>query len=213
MNRDIGLLGGTFNPVHRGHVDLGLRARECFHLDRVLYILSARPPHKSADGVAEATTRLKMLEAALAPFPHLWASDMEMHRHGRSYSIDTVTRLQRRFPGDRFYFISGSEGFLQIPTWKQWRRLLQTVVFVVALRDPAHLDGLQSLLRRENVPLRRYPLRFPEPPGVNLLQYESETLPFSSTRVRVQRRDGLRAESMLDPRVADIMEENGLYGE
>ncbi|MBN1196290.1 MAG: nicotinate (nicotinamide) nucleotide adenylyltransferase [Candidatus Aminicenantes bacterium] len=213
MRRDIGLLGGTFNPVHRGHVDLGIRVKKTFRLDKILYVLSARPPHKSRDNVADEEARLKMLQTALAPYPYLQASDMEMRRHGRSYSIDTVEQLQRRFPQDRFFFISGSEGFLEIPTWKEWRRLLRTVVFIVALRDPGHLDGVRSLLRAEGIPLRVYPLRFHGPPGVNLLAYESETLPFSSTRIRRWCRGGPEAAEMLDPRVKCIMEENGLYGE
>ncbi|HDP93908.1 MAG TPA: nicotinate (nicotinamide) nucleotide adenylyltransferase [Candidatus Aminicenantes bacterium] len=213
MSRDIGLLGGTFNPVHRGHVDLGIRAQKTFRLDRILYVLSAHPPHKSRKNVADAEARLEMLRAALAPYPQFWASDIEMHRQGRSYSIDTVERLQRRYPRDRFFFISGSEGFLDIPTWKEWRRLLQTIVFIVVLRKAGHLDGLRSLLRAEGVPMRMYPLRFHDPPGVNVLVYDSETLPFSSTRIRRWRRGGPEAVEMLDPCVENVMEEKGLYGE
>lgn len=212
MSRNIGLLGGTFNPVHRGHVDLGLRVRETFNLDAVLYVLSARPPHKNSDGVVPAETRFEMLRAALSPFPGLQASDLEMRRRGNSYSIDTVTRLRRRYPGDRFYFISGSEGFLEIPTWKQWRRLLGCVVFIVVLREAVHREALASLLGPEDVPVRSFPLLFHHPPGVNLLAYESETLPFSSTRVRAWRRGGADARAMLDPRVTEIMEKNSLYG-
>jgi len=212
MSRNIGLLGGTFNPVHRGHVDLGLRVRDAFNLDTVLYILSARPPHKEDDPMVSAETRLEMLQTALKPFPGLQASDLEMRRRGNSYSIDTVTHLRHRYPGDRFYFISGSEGFLKIPTWKEWRRLLGCVVFIVVLREAAHREALASLLGAEGVPVRLFPLLFHRPPGVNLLIYEAETLPFSSTRVRAWRRGGSDARGMLDPRVTEIMEKNGLYG-
>ncbi|MDY0297480.1 MAG: nicotinate (nicotinamide) nucleotide adenylyltransferase [Acidobacteriota bacterium] len=213
MSLDIGLLGGTFNPVHRGHVELGIRVGNTFHLDRILYVLSARPPHKSLEELAPVRDRLEMLQVALAPYPRLEACDMEMHRHGRSYSIDTVESLKRRFPRNRFFFISGSEGFLQIPTWKEWRRLLQALVFIVVLREPAHLDELRCLLRPEKVPIRLYPLRFDQPPGVNILAYDSETLPFSSTRIRRRRSGGGEAPDMLDPHVESIMEEKGLYGE
>lgn len=213
MSLDIGLLGGTFNPVHRGHVELGIRVGNTFQLDRILYVLSACPPHKSLEELAPVRDRLEMLQVALAPYPRLEASDMEMHRHGRSYSIDTVESLKRRFPRNRFFFISGSEGFLQIPTWKEWRRLLQSLVFIVVLREPAHLDELRRLLRPEKVPVRLYPLRFDQPPGVNILAYDSETLPFSSTRIRQWRSGGGKAPDMLDPHVESIMEEKGLYGE
>src|SRR5512137_1629981 len=97
----VGLLGGTFNPVHRGHIELGLRVREDFGLDRILYILSARPPHKRNRGVPDARVRFRMLEKALKPYPELVPCDMEIGRAEPSWTIDTILELKDRRPADR----------------------------------------------------------------------------------------------------------------
>ncbi len=88
--RRIGILGGTFNPVHRGHIQLGLNMREAFRLDEVLYILSAIPPHKKAPHLVSAQLRWEMLEQALAPFPFLVPCDIEKKRPNDSWTTDTI---------------------------------------------------------------------------------------------------------------------------
>ena len=103
-----GLLGGTFNPVHRGHVDLGLKVKAAFGLEKVLYILSAQPPHKKLQPLPAAELRLSMLKEALRPYPGLEPCDLELRRPGDSWTIDTVRQLKRERPSERFFFITGS---------------------------------------------------------------------------------------------------------
>ena len=117
-----GLLGGTFNPVHRGHIELGLKIKAAFGLDRILYILSAQPPHKKRQAMPAAELRLAMLKAALLPHPGLLPCDLELRRRGESWTIDTIRELKAAQPDECFYFITGSEGFLKIRTWKEYRR-------------------------------------------------------------------------------------------
>jgi nicotinate (nicotinamide) nucleotide adenylyltransferase len=152
-----GLLGGTFNPVHRGHIELGLKIKDAFGLDRVLFILSARPPHKKRQSLPPAELRLAMLQAALKPHPGLETCDLELHRQGDSWTIDTIAELKAAAPGERFYFITGSEGFLKIRTWREYRRLLAEVFFIIILRRPSHRPKVERLLREEGVPLRPGP--------------------------------------------------------
>lgn len=151
MGKRVGLLGGTFNPAHRGHIDLGLRISEAFRLDYVLYILSAYPPHKNAVEIAPAAVRWQMLNAALAPYPRLLACDIEMKRDAPSWTIDTIRELTPLLPNAHFWFISGSEGFLKIRTWKEYSQLLKMISFIVMLRDEAHVPQVLKLAADEDI--------------------------------------------------------------
>ncbi|MCP4217601.1 MAG: nicotinate (nicotinamide) nucleotide adenylyltransferase [bacterium] len=142
----IGLLGGTFNPVHHGHIDLGRHIKDAFQLDKVLYILSARPPHKKELEKAPIEIRWNMLEMALQHQPGLEPCDIEIKRDAWSWTIDTVTELKKRNPQSDFYFISGSEGFLKIKTWKNYKQLLDAVSFIVVLRKAHHREEVKNLL-------------------------------------------------------------------
>lgn len=185
MNRHrIGLLGGTFNPVHRGHIELGLKVREAFGLDRILYVLSARPPHKQSRKIPGATVRFRMLEKALKPYPELVPCDLETKRPEPSWTVDTITELKALFPGDRFYFITGSEGFLKIRTWKEYRRVLESVSFIIVVRRADHLRKVEAILREEAVSFTVGRKPAPAFPGAYIYQYPSSHLTLSSTIIR-----------------------------
>ena len=207
----IGLLGGTFNPVHRGHVDLGLKIKAAFGLEKVLYILSAQPPHKKLQALAPAALRLAMLKEALRPYPGLEPCDLELRRPGNSWTIDTVRQLKNSHPADRFYFISGSEGFLKIKTWKAYRQLLREVFFIIAMRQDSHYARVERLLRGENIPIGAEPENSPLPPTAFLFAYESDYLALSATAVRKGSACGQDISSWVEKNVKTIMEENKLY--
>jgi nicotinate-nucleotide adenylyltransferase len=208
-----GLLGGTFNPVHRGHIELGLKIKAAFALDRVLYILSAQPPHKKRQSMPAAELRLAMLTAALRPYPGLQPCDLELRRRGDSWTIDTIRALKAEFPGERFYFITGSEGFLKIRTWKEYRRLLSRVFFIIALRRPGHRRQVEKLLREERVPFGQKYENVPAPPAAFLLAYASNHLELSATAIRKMRSRGQDVSPFVETNVREIMEENKLYEE
>ncbi len=208
---NIGLLGGTFNPIHRGHIELGLQVKESFGLDQVLFILSAQPPHKRSRKIADADVRWRMLQVALAPHPGLVPCDLEIRRPEPSWTIATVEELKRRQPGDTFYFISGSEGFLKIRTWKEYRRLLLLLFFIIVLRRAAHLAPLTRILNEEGIPLQARLQPGAVPPGAFIHRYPSPYLSLSSTRVRRLRRQQQSLSGLVDPRVHKLMEEYRLY--
>jgi nicotinate-nucleotide adenylyltransferase len=211
--RKTGLLGGTFNPVHRGHIELGLKIKDAFGLDRVLFILSARPPHKKRQALPPAELRLAMLQAALNPHPGLEACDLELRRRGDSWTIDTIAELKAAAPGERFYFITGSEGFLKIRTWREYRRLLADVFFIIVLRRPGHRPKVERLLRAEGVPLRSGADDPGPPPGAFLHAYVSDYLELSATDIRRKKSRGEDISPYVEKNVQKIMEEIKLYEE
>jgi nicotinate-nucleotide adenylyltransferase len=217
MRPKIGLLGGTFNPVHRGHIELGLKIRETFHLDRVLYVLSARPPHKKDLEIAPMELRWEMLQKALGPIPQLVPCDIEMKRPADSWTIDTITDLKVQSPGNDFYFISGSEGFLKIRTWKDYQKLLHSLSFIVVLRKEVHRTELERLLQEEGITPRygynNCQQTLEEPFFVSIFTYSSEYLRISSTLIRqeVKTSGYRRLDPWVDQEVKKIMEEHKLY--
>lgn len=211
MRNRIGLLGGTFNPVHLGHVDLGLHIRSAFQLDKILYILSAKPPHKRDDIIAPAPIRWKMLNKALEPYPGLVPCDIEMRRSTFSWTYLTLQELRREFPEDSFYFISGSEGFLKIKTWKNYKSLLQSLSFIVVLRKEKDKERIEALLAGEN-PAPCFDMeQAAGTPTIYMYSYRSDKLFISSTLIRKKRRLSEAVDDLVDKEVKKIMLENKLY--
>ena len=131
----IGLFGGTFNPVHIGHLRAALEVKEGFDLDEVFLIPAALPPHKISGDVADAADRLHMLSLALEDTTGLTISDVELKRSGPSYSIDTVQHFKQSLPDQsRIYLIMGMDAFLEIDTWKSYDELLKQIPFIIINR-------------------------------------------------------------------------------
>ncbi len=134
MSKKIGILGGTFNPIHYGHLAAAQEVCDRLKLDRILFIPSHLPPHKLDEDVPAAMQRLEMVRLATADNPSFQPSDIEIKRGGRSYTIDTIERLRSDDPAAEFYFIMGIDSFLDIQTWHNWERLLSLCSFVVLSR-------------------------------------------------------------------------------
>jgi nicotinate-nucleotide adenylyltransferase len=206
-----GLLGGTFNPVHRGHIELGLRVKAAFGLEKILYILSAQPPHKKLQALPAMELRLAMLKSALQPYPGLVPCDLELRRPGDSWTIDTIRQLKGDYPTERFYFITGSDGFLKIKTWKAYQQLLREVFFIIVMRQGGHQPKVERLLRSEGIPIGREPENSPLPPAAFLYSYASDTLTLSATAIRKKTASGQDISSFVEKSVQTIVEENKLY--
>jgi nicotinate-nucleotide adenylyltransferase len=142
----VGLLGGTFNPIHNAHLAIARQVRETLGLDRVVMIPSGDPPHKPPQGLASAKDRYEMVRLALASEPHFGISDVEVRRPGKSYSIDTVRLLQHEYGKEtRLYFLIGLDAFLEFPTWREPETLLTLCSFVVLSRPGLSFLALSSL--------------------------------------------------------------------
>jgi len=128
----IGIFGGTFDPVHIGHLRVAEEVREAYALDLVVFVPVSLPPHKRHGNTTDPRTRLKLLELAMQGATSLAVSDIEIARGGISYSIDTVTTLERKYP--ELYFIMGMDAFKEIHTWRRYPELFYHTNFMVMTR-------------------------------------------------------------------------------
>jgi nicotinate-nucleotide adenylyltransferase len=136
--KKIGLFGGTFNPIHCGHLRAAIEVKEGCGLDQVFLIPAAVPPHKDRGALAAAADRLRMIELAAEGEPGLAASDVEIRRGGPSYTVDTVRHFRSELPaGTEIFLIVGLDAFLEIDTWKSFRELLSLVPVIVISRPDA----------------------------------------------------------------------------
>lgn len=144
----IGILGGTFNPVHIGHLILAEEAREKLALDKIIFIPTALPPHKDDVDIAPAKERLKMLKAAVGGNKFFTVSDIEIRRHGRSYTIDTLKELKNRFIKDELYFIIGSDLLKYLSEWKDLSEINKMVKFLAATRPGYPLEQIPPYIQK-----------------------------------------------------------------
>lgn len=138
--RTIGILGGTFDPIHNGHLLAAEWAREAFKLDELIFIPAARPPHKDLQGVLESRHRYRMVELAIGDNPGFSVSPIELERAGYSYTVDTITHYLQTYPGIKIQFIIGIDALQIIYTWKDLDRLLTLCRFIVVTRPGYELD-------------------------------------------------------------------------
>ena len=142
MGEKIGIMGGTFDPIHIGHLILGESAYEQFSLDRVLFMPSGNPPHKTRRHGATDLQRQKMVELAIADNPHFALSLEEMHDQGYTYTRITLERLKKQFPDNEYYFIMGADSLLSFSTWRDPQEICKLCVLVVAVRDHLSTEEL-----------------------------------------------------------------------
>jgi nicotinate-nucleotide adenylyltransferase len=144
----IGLLGGTFDPIHYGHLIIAEATRDQLGLDQVEFLPANDPPHKPDDAVSPVEDRIAMVEAAINGVPYFTLNCIEVERVGPSYTVDTLERLKIRRPQDDFYFIVGGDSLRDFPTWKAPARILELASLAIIDRPGATYDlsGLEATL-------------------------------------------------------------------
>ena len=198
MPRTIGLLGGTFNPVHEGHLSIAREALRLFALDGVWFIPCAVPPHKPVHDLAANEDRLAMLRLALAGEPRFAALDVEFNRPGKSYTLDTVRALQALHPAEAFVFIVGADTLPELPTWHRPLDLL-SLVRIVSLARPGFAPDAAAI---------HLPPPWPERLLADLRS--GEPLDVSSREIRAKIAAG-QPVSLVPESVLRYIEEHNLY--
>ena len=146
----IGLYGGTFNPVHYGHLRAAKEVCEGFDLEHLYFIPSALPPHKDIKGVVSVVDRLEMTRLAIIDNPEFILSDVELKRPGLSYTIDTVKHFKKSLDTDvKLFLIMGIDAFIEIDTWKSFRQLFRMLPMIIMTRPSP--DGRPYSLKWENM--------------------------------------------------------------
>jgi nicotinate-nucleotide adenylyltransferase len=214
----IGLFGGTFNPIHFGHLRPILEIKESFALDRIYFIPSSLPPHKALKGIAGAEDRYQMITLAISDQEGFMVSDVELDRPGFSYSIDTVTHFQAEFPGStRLYLVLGMDAFLEIDTWKSFREFFDRVAFIVMNRPikkstPRH--SLDAFIREK----LSYDYRFSASRSCYvhdekqpIFRADVTGLNISATKIRDLVRRGKPIRYLVPEPVAEYIHAKGLY--
>lgn len=209
-----GILGGTFNPIHLAHLRIAEEAQKEFRLDRVLFIPAADPPHKDIDGEVSFAHRFAMVERAIREYPCFQASDLEIRRSGKSFSVDTLEILQREDPAGERFFIIGLDSYRDIASWKDFTRLFSLCHLVVATRPGIAvenpLDPLPVAIRRDFCYDSRAG-KILHKSGNYVFFLSGTHLDISSTQVRQRLIEGQSVSRLVPPTVAEYIEEHGLY--
>ncbi|MFD1018830.1 nicotinate-nucleotide adenylyltransferase [Thalassobacillus hwangdonensis] len=185
--KKIGILGGTFDPPHIGHLIIAEEVYQELGLDEVWFMPSNEPPHKS-NAMASGTDRLEMVEAAIQGNAHFRAVDFELKREGKSYTYDTIYHLKERYPSISIYFIIGGDMVEYLPRWHAIDKLLELVHFVGVNR-------------------KGHPLSSPYP----VLEVEVPLIEVSSTDIRNRMKEGRNATYLLPDEVIHYIKGNHLY--
>jgi nicotinate-nucleotide adenylyltransferase len=222
MSMRIGLFGGTFNPIHIGHLRTVLEVRERFGLGRVYLIPSAIPPHKFGTGIASPSDRMEMIRCAVENDPDFVVSDVELKRTGPSYTIDTLSYFAKVLPEtDPRFLIIGMDAFLELHTWKDFMGILSGTPLIVMGRPEANnrvqfqdmsiavADYLDVLIPGYQFDRQQSVFVHPEFQPVHLIGVTS--LEISSSAIRTLVRKGRSIRFLVPETVSEFIASKGLY--
>jgi nicotinate-nucleotide adenylyltransferase len=217
IEQRIGAYGGTFDPIHLGHIEIARSVVRNFELDQLLVIPAYKPPHKSLDGISDSRHRYQMCVSAFTGERRITVSKMEIDLPERPYTIHTIERLRAEYgTRARLFFVMGADSFEEITTWRDYQRLLSSTNLIVASR-PGHdfsTSHLPEIFRGKMVDTRR----LQEGAGfiksevccfIYLTSYVNCEV--SSTAIRRRVREGESIAGMTPQRIIDYIEEHQLY--
>lgn len=199
-NMKIGIMGGTFNPIHLGHLVLSEYIRVEMDLDKVVFIPTGRPPHKDDKNIIDGFHRKKMVELSIKDNPYFVLSDIELKKSGISYTIDTINELKDIYKEDTLYMIIGADSLLNFESWKDPSELLKKVNLIVADRllrkDKDIIDEIRTLNSKYNI---------------DISYLDSPIIEISSTEVRDRIKEGKSIRYLVREDVNRYILENSLY--
>lgn len=196
--RRIAMFGGTFNPIHMGHIALASAAAKAADA-QVLLIPTCIPPHKSHSDLLDGRRRLEMCRLAAADYPFLSVSDMELKREGSSYTVDTLYALREAYPDATLYLTCGADMLVTLHQWRRYEEIIRLAGVIAVQRpgtDPAAFSDAVDQVERD---------------GGRVLSAEMEPISLSSSEIRRRLAGNLSVEGMVPPRVAAYIAAYHLY--
>lgn len=200
MDSAIGIMGGTFNPFHNGHLQLAKMAHEQIGLPKILVMPSGVPAHKSRTGLISAEHRCNMTLAAIQEYPYMELSTMEVTRTGNTYTSDTLQELKAQNPTQCIYFIIGADSLFDLPKWHEPEYVMTHCILLAANRDE---HAKEELLRQKAFLEENYHAQ------IQFLQ--TPMLPYSSTDIRQNIKLGKSIDEMVPKAVFEYIENHQLY--
>ena len=212
--KQLGILGGTFDPIHFGHLRTAEEIGQQLRLDKVYLIPSASPPHKTTAPVTSFHHRMNMTQMGIGDSPTMEALDLEAKRPGLSYSVETLKEMHRLFhPDPEFFFILGTDAFQEIETWKDYRHLFDYAHFVIIQRAGFQEENVADVVTQGGIditPTDR-PEVFLAPSGNQVIVMMTTLLDISSTRIRQMVSRGESIRFLVPDSVRRYIQEEGLY--
>lgn len=200
QNKKVGIMGGTFDPIHYGHLILAQNALDTFSLDEILFVPSGTPWLKESTKVLSKNKRVSMTGMAIEDNPDFALSTIEIDREGNSYSYETVEELKKEQPETTFYFIMGADSLLEIERWKHPDRLMADCILLVAVRDDCDREGLKKQIAY---------LTDKYQADIKILP--ANRIDISSTKIRQLIREGKSVRYMLPDQIIRFIQKNHLY--
>lgn len=197
--RRIGILGGTFNPIHVGHLIMGQCAGEVFELEKVLVMPTKNPEYKEITKNVSEEDRVRMIQLAIEGHPFFELSQLELQREGYTYTADTLEILTKEYSDTKFYFIMGADSLYQIESWKQPEKILSLATIVVASRN----DSMRALNDQIDYIQGKY--------DAEIYHLDSPSLEISSNDIRRRVGEGKSIRYYVPKRVHQYIEDNHLY--
>ncbi len=198
--KKVGILGGTFNPIHYGHIHLAESAMKAEALDQVLFIPSGISYMKDQKEILPAYHRLEMTRLAVKEYPKFAVSDIEIKKHGNSYSHETICSLKKQYPDVKFYFLTGADTVFTIESWKDPVTIFQTVTILAVYREGASLMALKEKIAYLQ---DRYEAK------ISLVS--EQQIDISSSGLRAAIKDGRSIQGLVPFAVAEYIEKHHLY--
>lgn len=203
MCKRLGIYGGTFDPIHMGHLIVAEMARQDCSLDNVLFIPAESPPHKNDKYISDSSFRFEMTQLAVEDNPHFMVSDIELNRKGVSYTIDTLKALRKIYSNDyELWMIIGGDSLLQINTWKDSSEIMRMCNFAVYMRPDSPLEECKAqaeAMHRQG--------------NTNIVLVEGPMIEISSSDIRHRVNLGKSIRYMVPSRVGDYIRDKGLFAE
>lgn len=200
---DIGIMGGTFDPIHNGHLLLGRQAYQEYDLSEVWFMPSGNPPHKTDHHVTDVRERCEMVRLAIADFPYFRFSDFEAKRPGNTYTAQTLKLLRLVYPEHRFFFIIGADSLYEIERWYHPAEVMAQAAILVAGRE--YEDARCTVEEQIDSLKARY--------GADIRRLHCEEVDISSAQLREMEARGRKLFKYVPESVESYIEEHGLYRE